>query len=474
MAIRVPVGHLSLYRHAILSPVSSARSPKGETTLKICLLTDAYADSTSPFKEHDLPCDPRPYLPGADWHSVALQKSTAVGSVVELAGQGFDLFFNLCDGAWAEDRPGIEVVLALERVGAAFTGATSEFYEPTREAMKRVCDAWGVSTPRYAVVAVPDDVERAAAELAFPLIVKHPSSYSSIGMTRDSRVETPDALRREAQRMTATFGAALVEEFVLGRQFTVLVAENPDDPLSPTTYTPVEFLFPEGESFKHFDLKWIDYAEVRAAPLEDGELGSRLRELSAKVFRGLNGAGFGRVDIRVRPDGMPFFLEINPNCDVYYPETDPGSADICLFHDPAGHEGFTRQIVAAALRRRDLRQRSWEVRPVRDGGYGMFATRSIARGERIVEFEQQPQVLVSRSHVERELARPGRRLVPALHLAADGRESTSSGSAIRRIGSRSTTPASRTHSSRASISSLATRSLSGRRSPSTTRRSATS
>jgi len=41
-------------------------------------------------------------------------------------------------------------------------------------------------------------------------------------------------------------------------------------------------------------------------------------------------------------------LEINPNCDVHYPPTDPCTADICLAHDPAGHEGFTRQLVAAA------------------------------------------------------------------------------------------------------------------------------
>ncbi len=290
---------------------------------------------------------------------------------------------------------------ALERLGAAFTGATSEFYEPTREAMKRVCNAWGVETPRYAVAMTPDDVERAAAELRFPLIVKHPSSYSSIGMTRASRVEAPEELRREARRMTDAFGAALVEEFVEGREFTVLVAENPEDPLSPATYTPVEFLFPPGETFKHFDLKWVDYADVRAVPVPEGELASQLRALSAKVFRGLNGAGYGRVDVRVRPDGVPFFLEINPNCGVYYPPSDPGSADLCLFDDPEGHEGFTRRIVAAALRRRDLRRRAWEVRPTREGGYGMFSTRSIARGERIVEFEQQPQVLVSRSHVER-------------------------------------------------------------------------
>jgi D-alanine-D-alanine ligase len=247
----------------------------------------------------------------------------------------------------------------------------------------------------------PDDVERAAARLRFPLIVKHPSSYSSIGMTRDSRVETPAALRREAERITAAFGSALIEEFVEGREFTVLVAENPDDPLSPTTYTPVEFFFPDGETFKHFDLKWVEYAEVRAAPVPEGALSSRLRELSAKVFRGLDGAGYGRVDVRVRADGVPFFLEINPNCGVYYPPSDPGSADICLLHDPAGHEGFTRQIVAAALRRRDLGRRVWEVRPTEAGGYGMFATRPAAPGERIVGFEQQPQVLVSRSHVER-------------------------------------------------------------------------
>jgi len=58
----------------------------------------------------------------------------------------------------------------------------------------------------------------------------------------------------------------------------------------------------------------------------------------------------------VAPDGTPYMLEINPNCGVYYPATAPGSADLCLAHDPAGHEGFTRQIVEAALRRHERRQ----------------------------------------------------------------------------------------------------------------------
>ena len=37
---------------------------------------------------------------------------------------GFDVFINLCDGAWDEDRAGIEVAQTLERLGLVFTGAT--------------------------------------------------------------------------------------------------------------------------------------------------------------------------------------------------------------------------------------------------------------------------------------------------------------------------------------------------------------
>ena len=56
-------------------------------------------------------------------------------------------------------------------------------------------------------------------------------------------------------------------------------------------------------------------------------------------------------------------LEINPNCGVYYPPTDPGSADICLAHDPAGHEGFTRQLVRAAFRRHERRRQGHRAVP---------------------------------------------------------------------------------------------------------------
>ena len=47
----------------------------------------------------------------------------------------------------------------------------------------------------------------------------------------------------------------------------MLVAENPDDPARPKTYTPIQYRFPEGETFKHSDMKWVNYAKMSAFPV---------------------------------------------------------------------------------------------------------------------------------------------------------------------------------------------------------------
>jgi D-alanine-D-alanine ligase len=318
--------------------------------MRICLLTNQDLDA-DPFVDEESPCDPRPYLPEAAWHVATLRKSTAIEQVTTLARDGVDLFFNLCDGAADDDTsPGIEVVLTLEKLGVPFTGATSKFYEPSREQMKKACRASGIATPAYVMARTTEDVERAAATLRFPLFVKHWSSYSSIGLSRASRVRTPEGLRRQARKIMSRYKAALIEEYIDGLECTVLVAENPSDPSRPTTYSPIQYRFPDGESFKHESLKWINWCDLKSFPVEDPVLGARLRDEAARFFLALNGTSFGRCDVRVDGDGTPFWLEINPNCGVY--SYDECAADTILQYDPAGLEGFTRQIVAAAMARR--------------------------------------------------------------------------------------------------------------------------
>jgi D-alanine-D-alanine ligase len=322
--------------------------------MRICLLTNQDLDA-DPFPDDDWPCDPRPYIPEADWHLAVLEKATSVKAVTALVGEGFDIYFNLCDGSPDEDHPGIEAVRTLQRFGVPFTGSNSVFFEPSRTKMKRVCRKLGLDTPAYVMAKTRADVGRAARRLRFPLIVKHHNSYASIDLSRASRVVTPAGLRRQAKKIMSRHGAALIEEFIEGTECTVLVAENPDGRRRPTTYGPVQYHFPEGESFQHSDLKWVDYNDVSASPVADPRLAAKLCDDSARIFVGLEGAGFGRCDFRVDASGRRFLLEINANCGVYYPPEEPAGADRCLANDPAGHEGFTRQLVAAALKRHQRR-----------------------------------------------------------------------------------------------------------------------
>ena len=320
-------------------------------TLRICLLTTQDLDA-SPFADDDWPCDPRPFLPDDEWHVATLaRKSESVAVVEGLIEDGFDLFFNLCDGAADQDTPGIEVVETLEKHGVPFTGATSECYEPTRLRMKEVCHQLGIATPEFVIASEAEEIERAAETLRFPLFVKHYSSYASVDLSRRSCVKSSAGLRIQAKKMISRHGAALIEEYIEGIECTVLVAENPADPEHPTTYTPAQYRFPEGETFKHSDLKWVDYEKLTSIAVPDPVLAQRLRDEAAAFFVGLRGASFGRCDFRVDEQGTPYMLELNANCGIYYPPSDYGSADICLSLDPSGHEGFTRQLVAAAFAR---------------------------------------------------------------------------------------------------------------------------
>jgi D-alanine-D-alanine ligase len=237
--------------------------------------------------------------------------------------------------------------------------------------------------------------------LRFPMIVKHSDSYSSIGMSRASRVTDAASLREQVARMVSSYGRALVEEFVEGREFTVLVADPPAGSTEPRSFLPVEFLFPPGETFKHFDLKWVDHAEGDFVPVADPGLDRALRDASIRFFSGISGDGYGRCDLRVDVRGEVHMLEINPNCGIFYPLDQPGSADAALQLDPSGHQGFVDHILDAALRRQARGRRVWRLRHDPPRGYGMVAALPLRAGDLIERHEERPHVLATRAHVER-------------------------------------------------------------------------
>jgi len=121
--------------------------------------------------------------------------------VLDLSKRGFDVFLNLCDGAWGL-RTGrvLEVVQVLERLQVpVLTGASSPFYEPSRlnhEAEFAIIA--DIHSPGLLPFCVGSraELKRPPLRCAFPMIVKHPCGlceYRDYQANRGWRL--PKALR---------------------------------------------------------------------------------------------------------------------------------------------------------------------------------------------------------------------------------------------------------------------------------------
>ena len=312
--------------------------------MHICVLTSVP-------DENDIPYDPSPYMNGYRWKQHIVGPKNVEKQIRDLMDEGVDTFINLCDGTSDDALSGIALVHALEKYSTAFTGADSKFFDPTRDEMKNAARHVSVPTPNWMFVNRAEDAEKVVKRLKFPMLVNPPHGYASVGILRNSRVETLEQLREQLQFEINEFGRALIEEFIEGREFTCLIAENPDDPKKTLTFTPVEFIFPNGESFKHYDMKWIEYEKMSVAVVDDPKIEKILREQTVRIFKELDGNGYARCDYRMDANGVIHMLEINPNCGIFYPPSEPGSADFSLLNDPTNHTKFMKLIIRNAQNR---------------------------------------------------------------------------------------------------------------------------
>ncbi len=120
--------------------------------------------------------------------------------------------------------------------------------------MKYVAYCAGVKTPASVEVQSIEDVEEIVEKLTFPLFVKPAKAGDSLGIDELSRVNNEKELRAKLAAVLKEYEDILVEEYVDGREMTVLVAANPDG-RGCTVYKPVEYIFPEGRTFKTYSLK---------------------------------------------------------------------------------------------------------------------------------------------------------------------------------------------------------------------------
>eukprot|EP00698_Gefionella_okellyi_P025657 TRINITY_DN9461_c0_g1_i1.p1 TRINITY_DN9461_c0_g1~~TRINITY_DN9461_c0_g1_i1.p1 ORF type:complete len:524 (-),score=98.97 TRINITY_DN9461_c0_g1_i1:63-1595(-) len=314
------------------------------------------------------------------------------------------MFVNLYD---CSDPCGQLLVDYMEEHGIPFTGAGPRFYDPTRETMKRVCRAAGVNVTPYSIVVHADEIDdELPLRLGdFPLFVKPEHGYDSVGVDQASKVSDIRSLRDRAQKVCDQHGGALIEPYLQGREFSVLILSGCERGEAPTVFPALEYVFPADRpadsAFITFDDKWGAVFEPRWRLVQDEKLDTELQEMTRKTFVAFDGYGIARLDIRedVRT-GKLYVMDVNANPSCFY--VDEGTADTCLRLCGWPKSRLLQILIDQGLARAKRFHDANAVKVVHTEGRGsaLVATRDVAAGQILYRCEEQSTRLVSAQFVE--------------------------------------------------------------------------
>lgn len=236
------------------------------------------------------------------------------------------LVFNLGEGLAGRLFEESRIAWALEAMGYCFTGAGGNAIALSthKGSAKAALAANGVPTPAWWLFRHPDELDAPAVidEQAFPLIVKPVAEDASIGVGPEAVVHSPDALRRRVAYIVQSYRQmALAEAFVDGREFNVAVWGEPARVL-PLAEIDLSAFSDPYDRIVSFSAKWeegtFDYHHTPAiCPAQvDGDVGERIAETALRAWSVLGCWGYGRVDMRLSGEGIPYVVEVNCNPDL--------------------------------------------------------------------------------------------------------------------------------------------------------------
>ena len=259
-----------------------------------------------------------------------------------------DAVVNLYERMLDEPHSEARVATVLERSGVAFTGSPATALRAGRDKdrTRRLARRARIDVPDGLIVGELPLVESLDR---WPLIVKPALRDSSQGIDDGSVVESASQLIARVERLLDVYGApVLVEEYIAGREFQLHVIEAPDLAALP----PLEVHF-DGDAWPivTYHRRWGGASGASPFPATlQPSLGLRLASLARRAFVAVGCKGYAKVDVRLRQDGLPLLIEVNPN-----PCLGPdGSLSRALAAGNVGHGEFLRSLVLSTIGRGSL------------------------------------------------------------------------------------------------------------------------
>jgi D-alanine-D-alanine ligase len=262
-----------------------------------------------------------------------------------------DIVFNIAEGRGNSRSRESQVPAVLEMLGIPCTGSDSHCLTVCldKPLAKKLVAAEGIATPQWQLVNDEENLSKISWEqFPFPAIVKPAYEGSSKGIRLSSVVDNVGSLLAEVSRLSGTYRQpVMVEEFITGDEVTVGIIGN-----APPRLVGIMRIVPrkrEGHFVYSLEVKrdYLNLVDYECPPKLADEIKERIALASLKVFKVLGCRDFARLDFRISPDGVPYFLEINPLPGL-------GSySDLVIMALKLGwtHQGLIQAVLEATLKR---------------------------------------------------------------------------------------------------------------------------
>lgn len=264
-----------------------------------------------------------------------------------------DCVFNMCESLGSDARLETAVPTVLELMGIPYTGSPPEALSAAlyKDRVKQRLVQAGVPTPQGALLESEND----PCDLAFPLIVKPAREDGSAGIWGKSVVHDEPTLRERVAELINLFKApVLVEQYMDGREFNVALLGYPQARVLPLQEIDFSNLPPEQPRIVSYDAKWStgSIEDLGTQPVMHPDVppatAARMRKAATEACRAVGVRDYGRVDIRLSHSGVPYVIDVNPNCDLS-PDAGYARAAQSVGID---YPALLRLLVRYALRRR--------------------------------------------------------------------------------------------------------------------------
>jgi D-alanine-D-alanine ligase len=265
-----------------------------------------------------------------------------------------NVVFNLFEGNLDDTETESYVAGLLQWSGVPFTGSPFSTLTLARakHLTKYLLRGAGLPTADFFLV---EQLPVPLCELEWPVIAKPAKQDASVGLDQDSVCTNQLQLEQRVQYLLETYGPVLVEEFIRGREFNVAVLELPELQHLP----PAEIIFPEERPgywpILTYDGKWKpETPEYETTPPKypadiSAATARKLGAVALKAYRLLGCRDYARVDIRMKSNGRPYILEVNPNPEI---SAYAGFAG-CLGAARIPHQDFIVRLINQALSRKN-------------------------------------------------------------------------------------------------------------------------